>query len=306
MSRPGIGAQRPGTEHRVRPKPRMVSVVIPTYNAVDTLGAQLDALAHQDYDGAFEVVISDNGSTDGLAEFISRRTQRMPVRVVDASERRGVSHARNVGCRESRGDLIVICDADDVVVTGWLRALVAVAAKAECVGGSLDATMLNDASSIAWRFPHRADQLPVKLRFLPYAHGCNVAVWRDVVEALGGWEETYQGGGEDVDFCWRLQLEGGRLAVAPDAVVNYRHRERAGGLARQMAGYAQADVLLYKRFREHGARRRSIPTAISDLWWLLSRLPLLNRRDVRGLWANRWGQLRGRVVGSLRYRIFYP
>lgn len=236
MSTPEPGPRPDLAEHAPRPEPRLVSVVIPTYNAVDTLGAQLDALERQDYAGAFEVVIADNGSTDGLAEFVSRRSSRVQERVVDASTRRGVSHARNVGCRESKGELVVICDADDVVVPGWLRALVAVAATAECVGGSLDATTLNDASTIAWRFPHRPDKLPVKLRFLPYAHGCNVAVWRDVVEALGGWEETYQGGGEDVDFCWRLQLEGGRLAVAPDAVVHYRHRATAGGLARQMAG----------------------------------------------------------------------
>ena len=306
MSTPEPGPRPDLAEHAPRPEPRLVSVVIPTYNAVDTLGAQLDALEGQDYDGAFEVVIADNGSTDGLAEFVSARSSRIPVAVVDASDRRGVSHARNVGCRESKGELVVICDADDVVVPGWLRALVAVAVTAECVGGSLDATTLNDASTIAWRFPHRPDKLPVKLRFLPYAHGCNIAVWRDVVESLGGWEESYQGGGEDVDFSWRLQLAGGRLAVAPDAVVHYRHRETAGGLADQMAGYAQADVLLYRRFRELGARRRPVSAAARDLWWLLSRLPLLRRSDVRGLWANRWGQLRGRVAGSVRYRVFYP
>jgi len=306
MSSPGLDPRPDLTERAPRPEPRLVSVVIPTYNAVDTLGAQLDALERQDYEGAFEVVIADNGSTDGLVEFVSVRSSRVPERVVDASTRRGVSHARNVGCRESKGELVVICDADDVVVPGWLRALVAVAVTAECVGGSLDATMLNDASTIAWRFPHRPDTLPVKLRFLPYAHGCNIAVWRDVVESLGGWEESYQGGGEDVDFAWRLQLAGGRLAVAPDAVVHYRHRQTAGGLADQMAGYAQADVLLYRRFRERGARRRPVSVALRDLWWLLSRLPLLGRSDVRGLWANRWGQLRGRVAGSWRYRVFYP
>lgn len=306
MSASGPGPRPETAERAPRPAPRLVSVVIPTYNAVDTLGAQLDALERQDYAGTFEVVIADNGSTDGLAAFVSGRSSRVPERVVDASDRRGVSHARNVGCRESAGELIVICDADDVVVPGWLSALVAVAATAECVGGSLDATMLNDASTIAWRFPHRPDTLPVKLRFLPYAHGCNIAVWRDVVDSLGGWEESYQGGGEDVDFAWRLQLAGGRLAVAPDAVVHYRHRETAGGLANQMAGYAQADVLLYKRFRDRGARRRPVSAALWDLWWLLSRLPLLGRSDVRGLWANRWGQLRGRVTGSWRYRVLYP
>ena len=291
------------TAHRT---PTLVSVVIPTYNGVATLGAQLDALDSQDYPGPLEVVVSDNGSTDGLVDFLAGRTGRLPVRRVDASDRRGVSHARNVGCREARGDLVAICDADDVVAPGWVAAMVAAAAEAEVVGGPLDPTTINEGGPVAWRFPHPPDRLPIKLRFLPYAHGCNVAVWREVADAVGGWEESYGPGGEDVDFAWRVQLAGGRLVNAPDAVVHYRHRTSASGLARQMAGYAEADVLLYRRFRGDGARRRSTATGLGDLWWLVSRVPLLRREDVRGLWMNRVGQLRGRLRGSWRYRFYYP
>jgi len=289
-----------------RLQPALVSVVVPTFNAVDTIGAQLAALDAQDYEGDLEVVIADNGSSDGLGEFVRGTPSRWPVRVVDASDVRGVSHARNVGCRLARGELVLICDADDVVVRSWVSEMVQAARTAECVGGSLDPTVLNSPETIRWRYPHVPDRLPVKLGFLPYAHGCNVGVWKDVVEALGGWDETYEGGGEDVDFSWRLQLAGGRLAVAPRAVVHYRHRASLDGLARQMAGYAQADVLLFRRFRAAGARRRPLRVALRDLWWLASRAPLLGRADIRGLWANRWGQLRGRVRGSFRYRVFYP
>lgn len=291
---------------RSRGVPALVSVVIPTYNGVATLGAQLDALDCQDYTGDVEVVVSDNGSTDGLEDFLAARVGRLPVRRVDSSDRRGVSHARNVGVRESRGDFVLICDADDVVVPGWVGALVAAAADAELVGGPLDPSVINAGSELVWRFPHPIDRLPVKLRFLPYAHGCNVGVWREVVDAVGGWEESYGPGGEDVDFAWRLQLAGGRLVNVPGAVVHYRHRTDARGLSRQMAGYAEADVLLYRRFRGVGARRRPTVAAVRDLWWLVSRVPLLRRRDVRGLWANRAGQMRGRLRGALRYRVYYP
>ncbi len=286
--------------------PRLVSVVIPTYNATATLGAQLDALDGQDYQGPVEVVVSDNGSTDGLPQALAGRTSTLPVRRVDASDRRGVSHARNVGVREASGDLILICDADDVVAPGWVSAMVAAAADADLVGGPLDPSVINDGSDVAWRFPHPPDRLPVKLRFLPYAHGCNVGVWRDVVDAIGGWDETYGPGGEDVDFAWRLQLAGGRLVNVPAAVVHYRHRTGVRGLARQMAGYAEADVLLYRRFRADGARRRSTTAALRDVWWLASRSVLTGRPDVRGLWMNRAGQLWGRVRGSWRYRVYYP
>ena len=287
-------------------EPVLVSVVIPTYNAVATLGAQLDALDAQDYQGPVEVVVADNGSTDGLIGFLAGRRGRLPVRRVDAGDRKGVSHARNVGTREARGDLVLICDADDVVAPGWVRALVSAARGADVAGGPLDPSLINKDGAPAWRFPHPADRLPVKLRFLPYAHGCNVAVWRDVITSLGGWDESYGPGGEDVDFAWRVQLAGGRLVNVPDAVVHYRHRSSLRGLARQMAGYAEADVLLYRRFRADGAHRRPTTAALRDVWWLASRLPLLRRPHVRGLWMNRAGQLRGRVRGSWRYRVYYP
>lgn len=286
--------------------PALVSVVIPTYNAVRTLGAQLDALESQDYPGPFEVVIADNGSTDGLVELLEQRPATIDVRRVDASARRGVSHARNAGCAAARGDLLMICDSDDVVVPGWISAMVAAAADAECVGGPLDYTLLNEGTPVVWRYPHPKDRLPVKLRFLPYAHGCNVAVWRDVLEAVDGWDESYGPGGEDVDFAWRVQLAGGRVVNAPEAVVHYRHRTSAKGLARQMAGYAEADVLLYRKFRAEGARRRTGRDALRDAWWLLSRTVLLGRADVRGLWMNRVGQMYGRLRGSIRYRVYFP
>lgn len=287
-------------------RPELVSVVIPTYNGVETLGAQLDALAEQDYVGPFEVVVADNGSTDGLERFLADRVGGPMTRLVDAADRRGVSHARNVGCRQARGDLLMICDADDVVVPGWIAAMVEAAAEAECVGGPLDPTQINDPALVRWRFQHSRDELTRKLGFLAYAHGCNVAVWREVFEALGGWEESFGPGGEDVDFAWRVQLGGGRLVNAPGAVVHYRYRDSGRGLSRQMAGYAEADVLLYRRFRSFGAKRRRTADALRDVWWLGSRLVLLRRDDVRGLWMNRLGQLRGRLRGSVRYRVYYP
>jgi GT2 family glycosyltransferase len=287
--------------------PTLVSVVIPTWNAADTLGEQLHALRAQDYGGPVEVIIADNGSTDDLPLVVDRaRDQGMLIRVADASDRRGVSHARNVGCREARGNLIAICDADDLVDPGWLSALVAAARHAGAVGGSLDGVLLNDPSSHLWRKIHDPDRLPVKLKFLPYAHGCNLAVWAEVVDAVAGWDEALLGGGDDVDFSWRLQLAGYRLAVAPQAVVRYRHRERLAGLGRQMYGYALADVLLYRKYRHDGARRRPPTMVIRDVYWLVARLPRLAwSAGERGIWINRAAQLGGRIRGSVRYRVWF-
>jgi GT2 family glycosyltransferase len=287
--------------------PVLVSVVIPTYNAAATVTEQLRALRAQDYDGPVEIIVADNGSTDDLPVVVAgAREQGMRIRIADASDRRGVSHARNVGCREAAGDLIAICDADDVVDSGWLSALVVTAQHAAVVGGSIDGALLNGSSVQQWRKAYDPQRLPVKLGFLPYAVGCNLAVWTEVVDAVAGWDEGLVGGGDDVDFSWRVQLAGYPLAVAPRAIVRYRHRERLAGLGRQMYGYALTDVLLYRKYRHEGARRRPPTMVVRDVYWLAARLPRLAWSSAeRGIWINRAAQLGGRIRGSLRYRVWF-
>ena len=106
-----------------------VSVVVAALNAASTIQAQLDALSGQDYPAhLFEVLVCDNGSTDGTREIVQRHAQTDPrFRLVDASARRGSGPARNLGVARSRNNLIAFCDADDIAESGgcppwWLPA----------------------------------------------------------------------------------------------------------------------------------------------------------------------------------------
>jgi glycosyltransferase involved in cell wall biosynthesis len=96
----------------------LVSVVIPVRNGLPFLDTQLHALADQDYSGDFEVVVSDNGSTDGTRAHVDRMSFPFPLRCVDSSQVRGVSHARNVGIAAARGEFLAITDHDDAVHPG--------------------------------------------------------------------------------------------------------------------------------------------------------------------------------------------
>ncbi|MFB9378517.1 glycosyltransferase [Kineococcus gynurae] len=280
-----------------------VSVVIPCRDVVDVVEDQLRALQAQDFPGRFEVVLSDNGSRDGLADHVEAwaREFGLDLRRVDSSAVGGVSHARNVGLRAARAPVVAICDADDLVVPGWLRALAEAARGAELVGGVMDVISLNDEVRRAWRPGPPADGLPQKFGFLPYAMGCNLAVHRDVALGLGGWDETYVAGGDDVDFAWRLQLAGHRLAVATDAVVQYRYRTDLPGTARQFRAYARCEDRLLRQFAPAGARPEKPSRFRRDLSWLVR-----NVRDVRGdeaargRWVCRFATFRGRTAGNLR------
>ena len=103
----------------------MISVVIPYFGAESTIGAQLDALARQERGpDPWEVVISDNESSDHLRRIVRLFEDRIPeVDVADASDRRGRAHARNVGVEAAKHDAIAFCDADDEVGEGWLIAM---------------------------------------------------------------------------------------------------------------------------------------------------------------------------------------
>ncbi|RIJ77271.1 glycosyltransferase [Nakamurella silvestris] len=284
----------------------VVSVVVPVHNGRSTLRDQLKALAGQNYRGPVEVVVVDNGSTDGLTAGFEQITAglALDVRLVDASNRRGVSHARNTGVAAASGDLILICDADDEVHEDWISDLVDAAATADLVGGSVTVEKLNSAPAQQWRPLPRAGTLPGKLNFLPFARGCNIAVWRDVVESVGGWDEELVAGGDDADFSWRVQLAGYRLVAAERALVHYRLRPDIRGMATQVYRYSRSDAPLLQRYRHLGARASGVPRLVRDIGWIIVASPKVVDIGWRGKIVARAAQLAGRVAGSVRHRIW--
>ncbi|HVC69150.1 MAG TPA: glycosyltransferase family A protein [Acidimicrobiales bacterium] len=278
----------------------MISVVLPVRDGLPWLDAQLAALAAQQWDGPWEVVVADNGSADASADLArswGRRCDR--IRVLDASHRSGPAAARNAGVRAARGEMLAFCDADDIVQPGWIAACVAGLADADLVAGSFDMASLNGMTPGA---PSAAatDQLG----FLPAGLAANLAVRRPAFDAVGGFGEQLFVG-EDIDFCWRLQLQGFRFAPAPDAVVAKREPADPWVLFRRALAYGRCGPLLYRRYRQQGARRDLVGSARS--WaWLVAALPGLRRRDVRRRWVRALGVRLGRLTGSVAERVFFP
>lgn len=286
--------------------PELVSVVMPARDEETHIGAQLEALAKQTYTGPWELVVVDNGSTDGTVSVVERWAAKLPAStVVDASARRGLSYAKNMGIAWARGDLLAFCDADDVVSPGWLAALVEGAADADVVGGPFEYETLNDPLRRAWRPEKEWTALEVGFGFLPYAPGGNCAIWAPVALELG-WNEAFAFGGDDQDFSWRVQLAGYRMAFAPGAVVQLRFRRGLGGLARQWYSYGKAGPLLYRTFRGVGMPRSDVGETYRVWRWLAKRSPGLVRSGARrGNWIRVASLRAGRVVGSVKCRTLF-
>lgn len=278
---------------------------MPMRNGGEHLEEQLAALAAQDTDVAWELVVVDNGSTDGSLEVVEGWRPHLPLLVVDASERAGINVARNRGIVEARGDLLLFCDTDDIVGPGWVGAMAAAATDADVVGGRIDEESLNTGDSVRRpRMP--ADDLPIGLSFLPFAVGANLAVWRDAAAELGGFCESFEIGNDDVDFSFRAQLCGMRLGYARDAVVAYRHRSDLRGMFRQFRNYGRSEPLVYARFRDAGLSRASAWAVLRRWTELVASVPtvLIGRGD-RSRWVYTLAYSVGRVEGSIRHRTPY-
>jgi len=283
----------------------LVSVIMPVRNGAATIGKQLEALAAQLSPPPFEVVISDNGSTDDLLGTLAAAAKRWPqldLRRIDSSARQGISFARNEGIRYARGARILICDSDDVVCADWVRSLVAGLTTYDGVGGALDERLLNAPNSPAQTYA--VASLPVGLGFLPYPVGANCGVRREVWQALGGFNENYLLGGEEVDFYWRLQLAGYTLGFIPEAVVAYRHRTGPANILRLGFRRGIGSCQLAAQFKAQ-IPPESVWKICGSWARLISRLPLLGSAERRLGYLRLAAHRVGQVVGSLRYGVVH-
>jgi glycosyltransferase involved in cell wall biosynthesis len=281
----------------------LVSIIIPAHNAAEFLGAQLRSLCDQDYDGSFEVIVADNGSSDGTVEVASQFASRLNLRVIDASAEPGAGPARNAGYEVARGELLVFADADDVAATDWLGHLISAAREWDFVAGPYEYVTLNSPEVKDWRRHQPADKLPTVLGFLPYALGGNFAVWRDIFSSVGGFRT---GRSNDVEFSWRMQLAGYRLGFTPDAVMCHRHRSTLRAHAKQSEQWGISHCRLYREFRSQGIQRDNVVRATLRLGKCVAIGPkLLVDRSRRGWWIGAISYRVGRVHGSIRYRVLF-
>ncbi len=277
--------------------PAMVSVVIACRNAEATLGVQLEALARQECPVPWDVVISDNGSTDRSVAIARSFSSRLPgLTVVDSSDRAGAGHARNVGALSTQAPLLVFCDADDEAAPGWLAAMVDALKTDQFVAGRFESRKLNGAGALRSRSLQQDTTLQ-ESPFgpgLPHAGAGNLGLTREVFFSVGGFDLDV-GYLEDTDLCWRIQLAGTPLVFRPEAVMHVRLRSSLRTMWAQGRAYGGASALLEHRYPDpshtgpitsrpgpRGAAHR--PGAISRLVSLV-----LEQRSLGGLlWTLGW------------------
>lgn len=201
-----------------------VSVVIPVRNMAGTIGLQLDALAAQRAECSWELVVADNGSTDGTPDVARAHPvcAAVSTTVVDAGTRPSFNIPRNVGVQAASGRIVLLLDADDEARPDWLEAHWRALRDAppSVAAGPLDIERLNPPRLRHWGLGLSA---PVELhRGCRAGWGSNMGFHRDVWQAVGGFDESYGRGFNEIAFYAKTHASGAPFVWVPDAVVDYR------------------------------------------------------------------------------------
>jgi GT2 family glycosyltransferase len=278
-----------------------VTVVIPARNAAATIGAQLDALATQADGPSMEVVVADNGSNDNTRDVVGTRNGRFEsLKIIDASDRPGPAHARNQALDAASHELVLGCDADDLVDLHWAGRMTAALESADLVGGAM-----RDWHGGAVETAVARPLGTAGLGYLPACNGSNFAVRRSVWGAVGGFEESLPTC-EDIDFAWRAQEAGYRFASCADAVVNYRLPADRSHTVRTWFAYGRYQPELYARHRGAGFTRQALTHALGrDALLLATCFRLAGGEPSWREWCMQAAKRAGRIRGSASARVLF-
>jgi cellulose synthase/poly-beta-1,6-N-acetylglucosamine synthase-like glycosyltransferase len=239
-----------------------VSVIVPVRDGESTIADCLDSILATDYPAdRREIVVVDNGSSDGTAALIRAR----PVRYLQEGKR-GVSNARNRGIAESEGEILAFVDSDCLVEPQWLTELVRPFEDPE-VGSVAGDLQHVPPTSAAER--QAARMLGNWQRFAftsnpAYPITANAAYRRDVLDRIGRFD-PHMTRAQDVELGLRFQERSGRrLAYAERATAHHRNRTTQRGFFRQQLGWAYGAGLVGAKFEAMGGNPVN-PPRIRDL-----------------------------------------
>ena len=226
----------------------LVSITVPTYNNQETIVQCVESLVSQQY-RPLEVVVVDDGSTDGTSGLAKNLTQRFEnIRLVQ-TEHFGASHARNVGIRESVGEILLFADADAMYSSDYLtKGLQIILADPGIGGVCVTGTIWIRKNTFISR--GIALEYEMKQRFLsdgkwePYF--AFLYTRESLVKAGGFDEELFQG--EDKDLFQRVKAAGYRIGLVQG--FNWFHQypqDLRSLLSRSYRGGKQRVIYIVKK-----------------------------------------------------------
>jgi GT2 family glycosyltransferase len=263
----------------------LITVQICTFNRRALLGRVLEALFAQDLDpNTYEIVLVDDGSSDGSYEHVIRSLRPPCALHVVRQKNAGLARGRNVGIARARGELILFMDDDVLATAGLLSAHVRfhkARPRAICRGGVINVASFESLppARYSWRNYSGA-----------YFWTTNVSAPLALVREAGGFDERFsEYGWEDLELGYRLRGMGVPSILARDALV-YHFKppvapQAVAGMMRQARAQARTAVL-FARKHPHWRVRLATGQSVVNVWW---------SGVARSM---RWPQLLERIAGG--------
>ncbi len=278
-----------------------ISVIIPTYNRRAILEQCLRALAQQQpgpYQG-YEVVVVDDGSSDGTVEWLQTNPVGLPKLKLLCQEHQGPAAARNLGFRQAQGSIVVFIDSDLVVVDHFLASHAQMLQQQGVTG---DPSSPHEAKVFTYgrvintsnfQDPRSEPFKPTDFSAAFFATG-NVAIARHWLQLAsetpaGPFDERFQlYGWEDLELGVRLKHLGLRLVKCPQAVGYHWHPpfelKQIPGLIERERQRGRMGILFYQKHPTWEVRLMIQLTPLHQiLWGLLSLGGWLNEKRVEPL-----------------------
>jgi GT2 family glycosyltransferase len=238
----------------------IVSIVIPTSNAEDTIENVLNSILSQDYK-EYEVIIIDNGSKDRTEEIVKKiiEKKKADIKYYKYEKQLGHAGAINEGIMKASGDLILILH-DDVVLGGnnWLSEMVKVMEREDVgIASSLFVTPVKELSGINKVFSYvyilgwHDTNMNLGIQEVMYSGLNNDMIKRKVIEKVGYPDNSYKFGMHDIDYSERVRRAGYKIVLNPKVHVKHllsSYQRSLRGHLRKAWQYGYPSSVILKRY----------------------------------------------------------
>lgn len=231
----------PGMDEIKRASPPRISIIIPHLDGKHHLDGCLGSLRRQTFSD-FEVILADNGSTDGTQAFIHE--QYPEVRLIELGHNRGFTGACNAGFEVSHGQIVILLNNDTEADPRWLERI-AGAFQRHPQAGSIASKMLlfdqrdifhtaGDFYTVGGIPGNRGVWQPDRGQYEleePVFSACGgaAAYRRDMIDEIGFLDDDFFFSCEDIDLAWRAHLNGWQVIYEPTAIVYHKLKASGGG-----------------------------------------------------------------------------
>lgn len=208
----------------------LFSIIIPNFNGENFLHDCLQSIMRSRY-AHFEVIVVDNNSTDNSLEILRQFVDQKRIRLLPLEENVHYAKANNIGIKHSKGEFLIFLNNDTKVDENWLEGILGTFTKdkqidaVQCMvrnmveretcskGGTLDYSGRLIPVEYLWQ---RNANLESERRIF-WGTGAALAIRRSALDRVHGFDPNLPT--DEVDLCWRINLSGGKIELAPKAIV---------------------------------------------------------------------------------------